>query len=146
MVSDHFLVSFNLYFHKSENNKRSITYRKIKKIDVFAFRKDISNLPMMADYDKTDLCNAYDTQLRELLDRHTPQITRSASTKHRDPWGTEEVLDALRVKRRAECRFRQTRSDSDYKTFCEKHDIFNVSLNISKTNNLSQVIEDNSRP
>ena len=69
MVSDHFLVSCDLSFHKSENKKRSITYRKIKKIDVLAFRKDISNLSMMSDYGKmdlTDLCNAYDTQLREL--------------------------------------------------------------------------------
>ena len=92
---------------------------------------------MMSDYDKmnlTDLCNAYDTQLRELLDGHAPQITRSASAKRRDPWETEEVLDALRVKRRAEHRFCKTRSDSDYKIFCEKRDIFNIALNISKTN------------
>ena len=83
---------------------------------------------MMSDYDKmdlTDLCNAYDTQLRELLDRHAPQITRSASTKRRDPWETEEVLDALRVKRRAERRFRKTRSDSDYK-ISVKHVIFST--------------------
>ena len=37
-----------------------------------------------------ELCDAYDTQLRELLEKHAPQITQTASTKRRDQWDTEK--------------------------------------------------------
>ena len=112
MVSAHFLVSCDISFEKPHIKRRSITYRKIRDIDISAFRSDIATLPIASHYSEmclTDLCDAYDTQLRELLEKHAPQITRTASTKRRDPWDTEEVLDAVRVKRRAERRFRKTR-------------------------------------
>ena len=97
-------------FQQTWEEKQTISYRKIKDIDISAFRKDISALPLASNYndmDLADLCDAYDSQLRELFDRHAPLISRTASTKQRDPWDTEDVLDALRVKRRAERRFRK---------------------------------------
>ena len=148
MISDHFLVACDVSFHKQQDKKRSITYRKIKDIDIMAFRKDISALPLMVHYSEMgldDLCSAYHGQLHGLLDKHAPQITRSASTKRRDPWDTKEVLEAVRIKRRAERRFRKTRTDNDYRLFCEKRDIFNKTLQVSKTEYLSKVIVDNSR-
>ena len=95
--------------------------------------------------DLADLCNAYDSQLRELFDRHAPLISRTASTKQRDPWDTEEVLDALRVKRRAERRFRKTKCENDYRIFCDKRDMFRKTLQTSKTNYLSDIIAESSR-
>ena len=148
MISDHFFVACDLFFDKPMNKRRSITYRKIRKIDIPAFRSDILALPLSLNYKNTDLielCDAYDSQLRTLLDKHKPEITRTASTKRRDPWDTTEVLDAVRVKRRSERRYRKTRSDNDYELFCKKRDIFNKTLEISKTNYLSHVIEENSR-
>ena len=112
MVSDHYLVLCALSFDKPEKKRHTISYRKIKDIDISAFRKDISALPLASNYsdlDLADLCNAYDSQLRKLLDKHAPINTRTTSTKRRDPWDTKDVLDGLRVKRRAERRFRKTK-------------------------------------
>ena len=128
--------------------KHTVASRKIKDIDIPAFRNDISALPLASNYnemDLADLCNAYDSQLRQLLDKHAPIITRNTSTKRRDPWDTKEVLDALRVKRRAERRFRKTELEKDYRIFCDKREIFNKTLETSKTNYLSEVIIENSR-
>ena len=88
MISDHFLVACDVSFHKQQDKKRSITYRKIKDIDIMAFRKDISALPLMVPYCEMgldDSCSAYHGQLHVRLDKHAPQITRYGSTKRRDP-------------------------------------------------------------
>ena len=49
-----------------------------------------------------------------MLDINAPLITRTTSSKCHDPWDPKWVLDTLRVKRWAERRFRETRSEKDY--------------------------------
>ena len=147
-VSDHFLVRCNLSIKRPQQTKRTINYRNLKTLDIANFCFDVSSLPLVQNHKHMnieELVHGYNSQLREVLDKHAPVITRTTTSQRRDPWETEEVLEALRVKRRAERRFRKVKTADSYKDFRKAFDDFTQCLDNSKTNHLCGVIEENSR-
>ena len=147
-VSDHFLVRCNLSIKRPQKTKRTITYRNLKTLDIADFSSDVSDLPLVQNYEHMnldELVYAYDSQLREVLDKHAPLITRTTTSQRRDPWETDEVLEALRVKRRAERRFRKAKTADNFMDFRKAWDNFTHCLDNSKTNHLCGVIEENSK-
>ena len=92
-------------------------YRNLKSIDTDDFKKDITKSPVSQSFKNMNLDEltiAYDTRMRELLDKYAPIITRETSSKRRDPWITEEVLDALRAKRKAERRYKKSKPNKNH--------------------------------
>ena len=147
LISDHFLVCCNIALHKPPAETRTLTYRNLKSIDTDDFKKDITKLPVsqsFKDINLDELTTAYDTQMRELLDKHAPIITRKTSSKRRDPWITEEILEALRAKRKAERRYKKSKSTKTQDHFRLKRDSFEKLLSESESNYLDNMIRQNS--
>ena len=71
LLSDHFVISFDLLLKKPVREKRKIISRNIRAIDMHDFRTDVHNLLGSATQsNSTDPLGVYNTCLRQLLDHH----------------------------------------------------------------------------
>ena len=103
LLSDHFVISFNLLLRKPVREKRKIISRNIRAIDMHDFRTDVHNLLGSATQsDSTDPLGVYNTCLRRLLDRHAPLVTRTVTDRTFAPWMTLEIKQDKVQRRLAE--------------------------------------------
>ena len=80
-ISDHSMVSCSLDVFKSKRPRESLSYRRIKAIDIQQFTKDIIESPLADTFsalvDPKDLVASYNTLLGKLLDKHAPLKTKT---------------------------------------------------------------------
>ena len=95
LLSDHFVISFDLLLRKPVREKRKIISRNIRVIDMHDFRADVHNLLGSASQsDSTDPLGVYNTCLRQLLDRHAPLVSRTVTDRTYAPRMTLEIKQA----------------------------------------------------
>ena len=95
LLSDHFVISFDLLLRKPIREKTKIISRNIRAIDIHDFRTDTYNLLGSATQSNlTDLLGVYNTCLRQLLDRHAPLVTRTVVDRTSAPWMHLEIKQA----------------------------------------------------
>ena len=76
-----------------------------------------------ADYNETsltELANLYDSNLKEILDKHAPIISKVLRIKTVSPWFNNEVRKLKREKRAAEAKWKKTKLDVDLDAFKNK--------------------------
>ena len=104
LLSDHFVISFDLLLRKPVREKRKIISRNIRAIDMHDFRTDVHNLLGSATQsDSTDPLGVYNTCLHHLVDHHAPLVTRTSA-----PWMTLEIKQAKVQRRLAERKWRES--------------------------------------
>ena len=109
LLSDHFVISFDLLLRKPVRKKRKIISRNIGAIDMHDFRTDVHNLLGSATQsDSTDPLGVYNTCLRQLIDRHAPLVTRIVTNRTSAPWMTLEIKQAKVKRRLAERKWRES--------------------------------------
>ena len=92
LLSDHFVISFDLLLRKPVREKRKIISRNIRAIDMHDFRTDVHNLLGSATQsNSTDPLGVYNTCLRQLLDHHAPLVTRTVMDHTSAPWMTLKI-------------------------------------------------------
>ena len=102
-LSDHGTALFSLKSIKPSLLEKTISYRKLKSIDLNSFQSDLA---------ATDLCrnppealeDLADSTLKVVLDKHARLITRSIKERPRVPCFNEEIKMAKRKRRKAEKR------------------------------------------
>ena len=62
-------------------------------------------------------CSLFDKSLRSILDHHAPVFHKTVTTRPRVPWINDEILTAKRHRRKAERRWRASRSTTDLLSF-----------------------------
>ena len=68
--------------------------------------------------DDPDLfCLLFDKSLRSILDHHAPVLHKTVTTRPHVPWINDEILTAKRHRRKAERRWRASRSTTDLLSF-----------------------------
>ena len=109
LLSDHFVISFDLLLRKPVREKRKIISRDIRALDMHDFRTDVHNLLGSATQsDSTDPLGVYNTCLRQLLDRHAPLVTRTVTDRTSAPWMTLEIKQAKVQRRLAGRKWRES--------------------------------------
>lgn len=142
--TDHYPVHFRLACEKPTCLRKTITYRKLKSIDVDNFREDITNSSLLTD-PVTDLFHAvthYNTLLSELLDTHAPLITRSVSLRPRAPWFNDTIKEAKVDRRRLERTFRNSKLESDKEAYKEQCVVVNSLILSSKQSYFRDMVSD----
>ena len=79
-LSDHFFVECFIRFPSPLISSKSVSYRKLKSIDIDAFKSDITLSVLCSNTHWNDLGNLsklYVSTLSEILDRHAPQKTKT---------------------------------------------------------------------
>ena len=90
VISDHYLVSCSLALPKKASERRDVSYRKLKSIDLQEMRHDISDSPLVstvdeAGHDLESLLALYNTTLIGPLDKHAPLKTRTITIRSSTP-------------------------------------------------------------
>ena len=90
VISDHYLVSCSLALPKKAFERRDVSYRKLKSIDLQELRHDISDSPLVstvdeAGHDLESLLALYNTTLIGPLDKHAPLKTRTITIRPSTP-------------------------------------------------------------
>ena len=84
LQSDHFVISFDLLLRTSARERKKMTSRNIRAIDMCDFRTDVHNLLGSATQsNSTDSQGVYNTCLRQLLDRLPLLLHVLSRTVHR---------------------------------------------------------------
>ena len=128
-LSDHGTVLFSLKSTKPSLLEKTISYRKLKSIDLNSFQSDLAATDLCRNPPEAleDLAKCYNGTLKVVLDKHAPLITRSIKERPRVPWFNEEIKMAKRERRKAEKRWRRTKLDSDLAAFKVKRKCNNCS-------------------
>ena len=113
-------VHCQLRVEKPSFKRTTISYRKVKSIDIDALKEDLL---------KSDLCNdllsldldvlvaRYNDTLLCTLNKHAPLLTKSITKRPTVPWFTMEVKAAKKERRKAERKWRRSRDPLDLLVF-----------------------------
>ena len=103
----------------SELTIKELSYRKIKSIDLDAFKSDLRNSALFKDTPLSlgALVTSYNETLTSLLDKHAPLRSRTVITRPRVPWLTDEIRESKRLRRRAERKWRSSGLEADFANF-----------------------------
>ena len=109
--SDHYLVKFQIPLSKNSPRVPEVKQvREIQKIDVDKFREDVFcsslNLSNFVDLSIDDSIDLLNEVLRDILDKHAPEITKTFSGK-RSPFWNSSCQEAVRDRRRAKRRMKK---------------------------------------
>ena len=117
--SDHILILFELTTSKPPPSKEYVSYRPIKSVDISKFTADLaaSNLCLNTPMQLDSLANCYNNTLSDLLDRHAPLKNRIVTSRTMVPWYNEEIKLAKKERRRAERKWRITKTTADLNVF-----------------------------
>ena len=89
-----------------------INYRQLRAIDFDALRQDVekSELCTREYSDLNELTSSYNSTLTSLLDKHAPMKEKVVVCRQRLPWFNSEIKCAIRTGRKAERKWRRTKS------------------------------------
>ncbi|XP_041460823.1 uncharacterized protein LOC121411977 [Lytechinus variegatus] len=118
-LSDHAAVHCDLKICKPISGRKEIVYRKLKAIDHDAFAKDLdsSDLFQEPETDINKLIDQYDGTLSDILDKHAPVKRCVVATHPPNPWYSEVITEAKKLRRRLERKWRKTRLEVDRQCF-----------------------------
>ena len=109
LLSDHFVISFDLLLRKPGRVTKKVASRNIRSVDMYAFRTDLRNvLESATQSESADPLSVYNTCLRQALDHHAPLVTRTVTDSTSAPLMTLEVKQAKVERRIAERKWRQS--------------------------------------
>ena len=144
--SDHAPVLCHLHSIKPSFSTRTLSYRKIKLVNVDSLNDDLANSELCKNPpdDLEELLLSYNKTLIAVLDKHAPVKTRTIVMRPQVPWYTDEIRQAKRERRKAERRWRLSKLDSDLAVFKVKRNAVNNLMNkarqaLNTTLNLSRI-------
>ena len=108
MLSDHSTVLCNILVKKPPPVTRQVTYRKIKGIDISAFKDDIKNSALYTspEHNVAHLTVQYHQVLSEMLNRHAPEKTCTVPVRPLQPWFDDSVKSEKQKRRQLERKWR----------------------------------------
>ena len=118
-LSDHASVLCSLNCAKTDCVTKIIGYRQLRAIDFDALRQDVekSKLCKREYNDLNELMSSYNSTLTSLLDKHAPMKEKVVVCRQRLPWFNSEIKCAIRTRRKAERKWRRTKSHQDFCAF-----------------------------
>ena len=76
-------------------------YGKLKSVNPEEMMKDMdAMLDRIWDENLTDLINSFESVLKDALDKHAPEITKTLMTRKSNPWFTDEARSQKRLLRK----------------------------------------------
>lgn len=144
-ISDHYAVIFKLPLTKPCAEKKSVTSRKYKDIDITEFYNDLRTTAVITSPASTvsALITQYNSSLLNVLDRHAPEIRRTVTIRQNTKWFTEEVASMKRERRKAERRWRNTQLTVHKHIYLSQCKSLHRLINSKKTEYYSTLLEDN---
>ena len=128
-ISDHASILCNLLEPKPAITVKKITYRKIKSVNLESLRSDLAASALCNDLsnnqgtDLDDLVRNYNNTLSKAIDCHAPLKTKKMVIRPAVPWYNDDINIAKRLRRKAERKWRRTKSVTDLIDFKKKNHV-----------------------
>jgi hypothetical protein len=91
---DHFAVIFHIRAEKPAPIRKTVTYRKLRSIDIESFRNDIESLEIINSNviisDVDEHVESFNNSLASLVDKHAPLLTKQITLRPTSPWYNED--------------------------------------------------------
>ena len=146
-ISDHYTVIFDFQLEKPKPQRKTITYRKIKSIDMHQFRSDIvtSNLTTKVENAENveKKMNVFTETLTNILDQHAPLTKKVVTVRPDSGWFTEEIRLSKQKRRTAEQLWRKTRLEIHKQLYKKAKLETNALINECKHNSIKKKITEN---
>ena len=147
-ISDHFSVVADLKIPTDHSHTvlQTITYRKLKAINMEAFKADINNSDLIKNPNSnaTELAQQYDSVLSTLIDFHAPLATKKISSKPPNPWMTPAILASKRHRRYLERVWRRYPTALNTSRFSKQIHLCNKQMSKAKPAHYSKIIAEHS--
>ena len=145
VISDHLAVHSTIHLEKPRFEKKVVSSRKLKGIDITSFRSDIEGSVLLQHQDDLHAAaNNYDEVLRSLLDKHAPVKERVVTVQPSAPWYTAEVTTEKRKRRQFERKWRASELPSDRVQYVHQCSVVNNLIKSLKSRYYSSIIKENS--
>jgi len=108
--SDHFHISFRMQAQKPRCQKKILTIRNLRNINIEEVADDITQSVLFSNTptDLDDLVHCYNTTLSQTLDKHAPATTKEVIVRPHTPWFSDSIKTAKQERRRAERKWKVT--------------------------------------
>ena len=143
-ISDHLPVVCSLRVAKPPSSVSSVPVRKLRAIDPAAFERDIieSDLFLHPSDNLEELVLQFHDTLRALLDRHAPVKRKQIRARPSAPWMTDEIRYAKRKKRKAERRWRASKTPTNLALFRSQRNRVTYLMNKARQEYYRNFIDD----
>ena len=117
--SDHFIINVSVCLEKTPVTTKTITYRKVRSIDMSGFAADIQTSALILDPPSglDELVDTYNEILTDLLDKHAPLKTKQMAERPLLPWYSKDIQAAKRHRRQCERLWKRTGLTVHYEMF-----------------------------
>ena len=134
-ISDHSFICGFTCLEKPDINYSTITYRKLKCIDMASFKEDLqqSDFCVNPSEDLDNLVQQYHSNISEVLDAHAPEITKTFKVLSNSPWFTKELRDLKVQRRKLEYKWRASGLEDDHVAFKLARNKFVSEINLRKS-------------
>ena len=145
-LSDHCSVWCCLNVMKVLATVKHISFRKLKSLDLVAFKNDIagSDLCNIASNDCNEVTELYNNYMRSILDRHAPMTSKRVLARPSAPWMSSNIIEAKRQPRKAEIKWRSSKCQSDLTVFKRKRNHVTFLMNEARRVYYCTLIAENS--
>ena len=119
-ISDHNLVMFELKTHKPEKESKTVYFRKFKSLDIDKFCSLIRNsiLYKTQSDDPEYLADLYNSTITGIIEKLLPLKAKVTKVREPVPWFNSEIGELRRIRRSCERKWRKTKTELDFKSFC----------------------------
>ena len=135
---------YSLRVAKPPSSVSSVPVRKLRAIDPVAFKRDIidSDLFHHPSDNLEELVLQFHDTLRALLDRHAPVKRKQIRARPSAPWVTDEIRYAKRQKRKAEWRWRASKTPTNLALFRSQRNRVTYLMNKARQEYYRNFIDD----
>ena len=109
-LSDHAAISFHLPYSKPRAQRKKITTRNMKDLNIEKLKEDIeeSDLLVNPPSNLDSLVKCYNRTLKTLLNKYAPEREKEVVLRPHAPWYDEKIQLAKQERRRAERQYKKT--------------------------------------
>ena len=118
LLSDHFMITFNLEAEVEQQRVQTITYRRFQNTD--RFRQDIKERYESTSLSRPTMGEAvatYNSVIRELVEKHYQPKTKQIKAVPHAPWFDSEYDNLRKRRRKAEKKYKKTKLAEDRSAF-----------------------------
>ena len=141
-LSDHCSIECTTNIIKEDITRKTVSFRKIKDIDIQKFQEDAVNQLVMINEcnDIEVLVQNLETTLHDIFEVHTPLINKSVALRNRCPWFSSTIKEQKRIVRRSERIWHKYRENHQWQAYRNEKIKYNNMLKEAKKNTISEKI------
>ena len=141
-MSDHFTILFKVKVGKPPPEKKVLTFRKLRSVDLDTFKQDLAHAITKTELsdDIELLVSQYNSVLHHILDKHAPEQTKTVTVRHHTPWYTDAIKQEKKNRRKLERKWIKTRSEDDRAKYQQQRNIVTEMISAEKSSFYSALV------